>query len=190
MLPILVVYSVKLLVAGEQIRVAICNMARVNQSGLSMAKAEAALVYRDVGVTVVWGGCDAFRGSWFPARVPTFLVRLWNRQPPPPAGAASLDAMGEAFVERPGDGSNTADAYLPAIQASAEIHHTDLGVLLGFVLAHELGHLLLGPGHTAEGLMRAVWGQKEIDALRQRRLGFTSEYGERIRLAVDARSRE
>jgi hypothetical protein len=38
--------------------------------------------------------------------------------------------------------------------------------------AHELGHLLMGPGHRANGIMRAAWGRKELEALHQRRLKF------------------
>jgi len=183
------VSSVELLAAGQPIRVAVCNVGGVSEPDLSRAKAEAELVYRNAGASIIWGNCDAFQGSWFPARAPTFLLRLSNDKPSPTVGPAALDVMGEAFVEQ-GDSGNTAEAYLRAIRAKAELYHTDAGVLLGFVLAHELGHLLLGPGHTPDGLMQAVWGRKQIDALRQRRFGFSPQCAERIRLAIDASGRE
>jgi len=180
------VSSVELLTAGQPIRVAVCNTGGVSEAELSSAKAETEAIYRNVGVAIVWGGCDSFRGAWFPAPAPTFLIRLQNEQPAPRVGPASLDVMGQAFVEAC-DGGNTAEAYLPAIRASAELYHADQGVLLGFVLAHELGHLLLGPGHTPDGLMQAVWGRKQMDALRQRQLGFTKDCAERIRLKLKLR---
>ena len=67
-------------------------------------------------------------------------------------------------------------------------HHGDSGVLLGFVMAHELGHLLLGAGHTPNGVMQAAWSQKQMDALRQRWLRFTEEGAARIRRALEART--
>jgi hypothetical protein len=68
------------------------------------------------------------------------------------------------------------------------LHDGDAGVLLGFVMAHELGHVLLGAGHTPDGVMQAAWG--EMYALRQRWLssptnvrtgsGWRSMHGPRL----------
>ena len=44
--------------------------------------------------------------------------------------------------------------------------------LLGYVIAHELGHLLIGAGHRPNGIMRASWGKNELDALNRRHLKF------------------
>jgi hypothetical protein len=60
--------------------------------------------------------------------------------------------MGKAFVAGR-YGGTVADVYLPAIRTTAEEHNADPRVVLGFVVAHELGHLLLGPGHTRDGVM-------------------------------------
>lgn len=47
----------------------------------------------------------------------------------------------------------------------AEHGGMDDGVLLGRVIAHELGHLLLGTSdHSARGLMRANWSDREIES--------------------------
>ena len=80
------------------------------------------------------------------------------------------------------------DAYFQAVQATSEKHHGDSGVLLGFVIAHELGHLLLGAGHTPDGVMQAAWGQRQMDALRQRWLKFNEENATRIRRGLDTRT--
>jgi hypothetical protein len=94
--------------------------------------------------------------------------------------------MGKAFVEDAG--GYMADAYFQSIQATSEKHHGDSGVLLGFVMAHELGHLILGAGHTPDGVMQASWGQKQMDALRQRWLRFNEQSAGRIRHALEART--
>jgi len=40
------------------------------------------------------------------------------------------------------------------------------------VVAHELGHLLLGPGHSADSIMSAAWNGKTLEAVRKRWLTF------------------
>jgi len=44
--------------------------------------------------------------------------------------------------------------------------------VLGYVLAHEIGHLLLGPGHVEGTIMSAKWDAKVLEAARQRGLTF------------------
>jgi hypothetical protein len=173
--------------AGRQINVAICNLGGLNQQLVSHAKAETDLVYGLIGVQIVWRACDTFAASISQARSPWFVIRLWNDKRTTSVGPASLDVMGEAFVDGPDEGT-MADAYFQAIRATAELHNADAGVLLGYVVAHELGHLLLGPGHTPGGVMQRAWGQEQIEALRQRRLRFSGESAERIRSAIDLRT--
>ncbi len=79
--------------------------------------------------------------------------------------------MGRAFLPEHGAGY-LADAYFQSVQDLAGRHQIDAEVLLGFVIAHELGHLLLGPGHAPDGVMRARWNISELKALRQRWLQF------------------
>jgi hypothetical protein len=147
--------SVELLTAGQPMNVAVCNRGDVRGSVIADAKAETELVYRSAGVEIVWHECDAFPPAAGQAHDPWFVIRLRTDKPPQKLGPASLDVMGKAFVEDAG--GYMADAYLQAIQATSELHHAESGVLLGFVMAHELGHLILGVGHTPDGVMQAAW---------------------------------
>lgn len=54
-------------------------------------------------------------------------------------------------------------------------------------MAHELGHLILGPGHSIDGVMRATWRRKQLDALDKRWLKFTEEDAARLRHGLDDR---
>jgi hypothetical protein len=179
------VFSVNLLGASEM-NVAICNLGGVNESVVSQAKSETGLVYGSADVRINWYTCEQF-----PARMPTdgapwFVIRLRNDKPPRTVGPSSLDVMGKAFVEH--NGGYMADAYWQAIALNSAQHEADGGVLLGFVMAHELGHLLLGAGHTPDGIMQAAWGQKQMDALRQRWLKFSEDCAERLGVALGART--
>lgn len=178
--------SMELLTAGQHMNVAVCNLDGVPEPVIARAKAETELVYRSAEVTIVWRECDTFPTVAELERDPWFVVRLRTGKPPLTVGQASLDVMGKAFVEE--HGGYMADAYFQAIQATSEQHRGDSGVLLGFVMAHELGHLLLGPGHSPDGVMQGKWGQKQWDALRQRWLRFTEEGAARVRRALQART--
>jgi hypothetical protein len=176
--------SAEFLAAGQQMDVTVCNLNDVLESIITNAKAETQLVFRSAGVEIVWSDCKV---SASPTE-PWFVIRLRTGKRGQTAGPFSPDVMGEAFVVKRGEGY-MADAYLDAIQDLAERHGGDAGVLLGFVMAHELGHLLLGPGHAPAGVMRAAWGGKELKAMRQRWLKFDKEGAARVRSELQARAK-
>jgi hypothetical protein len=48
--------------------------------------------------------------------------------------------------------------------------------ILGFGMAHEIGHILLGSNqHSSSGIMKGPWGQAEFERLARGWLGFTPE---------------
>ncbi len=60
--------------------------------------------------------------------------------------------------------------------------------LLGGVMAHEIGHLLLKDlGHGATGIMKAAWREREMKSLATGRLLFTDK--EALRIQAEIRSR-
>ena len=63
--------------------------------------------------------------------------------------------------------------------------------LLGVVMAHEVGHLLLPPGsHTDDGLMRGRWDRDAFRHLNPERLGFSGGQASRIRKALGTHERQ
>lgn len=63
----------------------------------------------------------------------------------------------------------------------------EIPILLGTVIAHELGHLLLGdPRHSALGIMQPRWGSDQIHQAWCGRLLFTAEQADLIRAKVRA----
>ena len=47
--------------------------------------------------------------------------------------------------------------FFDQVETHAERHHVDISRLCGFVMAHEIGHLLLPAGHSDRGVMQAKW---------------------------------
>ena len=86
------------------------------------------------------------------------------------------DVMGAAPEQ-----GEVAWAFFGRIRAFAFERDLLLGTLLGHVIAHEVGHLLLREGHAPQGLMRGRWVDPELLQARLGRLGFTATQGRRIR---------
>ena len=53
--------------------------------------------------------------------------------------------------------------------------------LLGFVMAHEIAHLLLPRGHTQTGLMRGHWNVRDFQEIDVVTLGFSPQQASGIR---------
>jgi hypothetical protein len=154
--------------AAQQIQVSICNLGALTESVVRKAKGETEAVFRASQIRIEWLDCDHVSGS------KALIIRLRADRPPQTAGPLSLDALGRAFLDKEGRGY-LVDAYIQSVRETSDFHTTDVAMLLGVVIAHELGHLLLGPGHTPTGVMRSRWGSQDLRALSQRHLKFSRE---------------
>ena len=56
------------------------------------------------------------------------------------------------------------------------------GIILGYMMAHEIGHLLLGPeSHAASGVMSFPWGKRTLTSMERGGLQFSPGESEEIR---------
>lgn len=171
-LTIWVLFSATAIFAQQSVRVAVCNMSQASGSAIEHAKAEAAYTFRDIDVDIHWMDC-AQAGAQDPRLRPDYIVRVHPGGKIAKAGPASLESMGRAFMDSSGDGF-MADTYIDAIKELAlRFPLAGRDQLLGFVMTHELGHLLIGVGHRPDGIMRASWGKPELEALNRRHLKFS-----------------
>jgi hypothetical protein len=140
-------------------------------------------IYAAVGVEMVWlDGCLGRECDSVPQRAsgcgPELTVHIVSRRMTPRQLKASV--MGVAP-----SGSFMVYAYFDRIREFAfrrsNIH---VPTLLGHVIAHEMGHLLLRQGHAAHGIMRASWSAADLSDAMAERLRFTTTEGERIRAQV------
>ena len=82
-------------------------------------------------------------------------------------------------------GSSVAYAFFDRVAEFAFKRNLLAGTVLGHVIAHEVGHLLLREGHSERGLMRAEWFDPDLALVRAGVLGFSPEQGARIRAQLD-----
>jgi hypothetical protein len=91
------------------------------------------------------------------------------------------DVFGAAFVGRDGKGQYT-DVYFDRV---GELHRdwkVAIASVLGHVMAHEIGHLLLGlNSHSNSGIMRGLWNGEELEAAERGRLLFSSQQSRAMR---------
>ena len=91
------------------------------------------------------------------------------------------------------------DTATPGFVASV-FHHrveslaVELGcaraVILGYAMAHEIGHLLLGTSsHSPRGIMRGQWTEKELLSASAGRFGFFPQQGAKMRAEVESRAK-
>jgi hypothetical protein len=60
------------------------------------------------------------------------------------------------------------------------------GIILGHLIAHEIGHILLGPGsHSEKGIMSFPWGRKRLVDASRGGLQFTPEQARKILSKLD-----
>jgi hypothetical protein len=89
--------------------------------------------------------------------------------------------MGRVVMTREGP-SKFAYAFYDKIAEFAQQNALDSARVLGCVIAHEMGHLLLGSGaHSGDGIMRAPWSFVETYRIRTGVIEFSKEHAAAIR---------
>lgn len=135
-----------------QVTVVVYNDAGIPAGVIESAKKTAERIYRDAGVAIMW------RDHRAPATGATELfVRIVRR---------SLNLPGEdfgiAFVGDDGEGVQ-ADIFYSGIEQLTNNTSASAAQVMGHVMAHELGHLLLGMNsHSSFGIMQAHWTEQQL----------------------------
>ncbi|MBK5255733.1 MAG: hypothetical protein JJE39_06845 [Vicinamibacteria bacterium] len=127
----------------------VADLAGVGSAGLARAMAQTMGVYKAAGVRLVWVEAGKGPGARACEGLNVFVTLLSPRQLLEQGGRES--ALGRAArAER------QAWIYPGRVSLLAWQKSMDERVLLGLVIAHEVGHLLLpGPGHSSDGIMTA-----------------------------------
>ena len=153
--------------------VAICDARQVPPEVVASAERIASDVYGAIGVALEWtdAGCAAGDHS--------LTVNVIASK----ASTVDVTDLTLGFAE---PGTSVATVLYDRVVAFARRYHVKREVLLGYVIAHEIGHLLLPPNsHSWQGVMRAVINLEDASA---KRLRFTREQGDQIVRRIETSS--
>ncbi len=180
---------------ANEIFIRLYDFAGTPARDVARAKQEASAIFARSKVRLTWLNCtlDAERKPADPAchavRGPAVLnLRLVPQQMAPKNGLPK-GIFGFSLMSASGDFSSTANIYLERVSAIADGRKYRRGVVLGAMIAHELGHLLLGVGsHSKMGLMTLPWGPKILTAADQGTLGFSKRETRKLKKTVEERN--
>lgn len=121
-----------------------------------------ARVYREFGVTVEFM-TDGAAASPLIAWRRIVIKPYPTRANPEAFDAGHVLGLSRREGDTPG---RTAYIFYDAVVNAARRHDLPPGLLMGYAMAHELGHLLLPAGHGEFGVMRADWEQRGLIQVR------------------------
>jgi hypothetical protein len=172
--------------ADAQVTVSVYNDAQVPSDTLTPAEQQAARIFSRAGFDVTWLNCthvNSGRGARAcnEIDVPGHLAL---RIIAPFASSTSDAAFGVAFLAPDGTGRYS-DVFWKRAQELHANSNVDLAGILGSVIAHEMGHLLLGSNaHAISGIMRAHWESDELHRIAMGTLMFLPEQSKRMRVRI------
>jgi hypothetical protein len=176
--------------ASPAIRVRVDNYAQASPTILAGAEREASRVFGEAGLRIIWLDCLMGHST---------AVRQDPCQEPLEATDIVLRVLSEPIQNRFQD-TEFGFAVVPVLAsvyydyavhlARSDDAEFEVPVILGSVIAHELGHLLLGSNsHSGSGIMQRRWERKQIRQAMTGTMRFTPEQAKLIRVEVQRRMR-
>ena len=93
------------------------------------------------------------------------------------------DAKGEALL-----GARIVNVFWDRVQNEACRYNVPISDMLAQVIAHEIGHLMLGSNsHSPSGIMMGKWKLQDLGTISRGGIGFTPEQREHIQTEVRKR---
>jgi len=175
---------------GAAIRIRVTNYTQASDSLLGGAEREANRIFAQARLAVVWRNCPI--GPAKPvepdpchdAPEPTDIVLRILSAPTDRQfqdnvfGFAVHPLLASVYYDR---------VLLRAVRDTAQF---EVHLILGAVMAHEIGHLLIGSNaHSSSGVMQASWERKQIRQAVTGTLYFTAEQARLIRAETEARAK-
>ena len=153
-------------------------LATAGEDAVSRAEVESSRILERAGVRVIWQNCRHDDPCKSATDSEDITLRILEQ--------TGKSGLGCSLVTR--SGGVSAVIGFGNIQRLAESTRIPKSQILGAVMAHEVGHLMLGPAHSETGLMHGHWDVRDLSHLEQRQLKFDPDQCGRMRAAVLARS--
>lgn len=180
--------------SGSLLRVRVYNYARVDSESLTSSERTTDRIFRNAGVRIEWLDCplSAATESLYPAcpsDIPTneFVLRILPRSMAAKLPASS-DSLGFAYPCAQTERACPLTVFYDRIeQLAVRGYRGDR--ILGYAIAHELAHVLIGPGHSEEGIMRGEWSAQELQRISWGlHMDFNLDERNQLQAAVQKRS--
>jgi hypothetical protein len=171
--------------AESVLTVRVYDYTGLSDNTILKAEALAQKIFHKAGVETEFVHCptergeeDLFPGCRKPRTAEDLILHICPRSMENPAFGPN--AFGFALPAPGGRLSTSSYVFLRRVtEASAESRRRSQQIsahtLLGYVIAHELGHLLLGPGkHSRSGVMKARWEVSDFPEMERGAVSFDS----------------
>jgi hypothetical protein len=150
---------------------------------LTKAEADVTAIYKRAGIDIVWVDLAeqnaTLRGDGL--ITVNILTRALAREAHP-----LRNALGFTPVTQPAGHVTYVIGY--RIDEMAREFRLNTATVLGATIAHEIGHLLLpNVPHSIAGIMRASWGQPDLQLAAQGALGFLESQVQMLRATAGSR---
>lgn len=172
--------------ANARITLRVYNYA-VSPSLLSHAEAEATVILTSAKLDPVWVDCpvrhadvEKYTACNRTIGQVDFILKMLTR-----AQSGQFrkrdDELGQALDCPKAQGPCLAYIFYSDLRQAAEAGDVPEFCLLGHVLAHEIGHFLLGPkSHSAAGIMQAEWSNQALRTIARNFLFFNDQQARRM----------
>lgn len=171
---------------GKDVRIEVYDKAGLPSSVLATAGNEVKRIFRTAKISVSWIDCSDQSElhescDTDPDNGRSLILRIL------PQRRASTDLVfGKAFLGADGFG-RYADVYLNQVEQIHEVYRFNLSTLLGAIVAHELGHLLLGSGaHSVGGIMTPMWEGNQLRRVEMGALVFLPQQTQQMHKRIEA----
>jgi len=157
-------------------------------------------IYREIGIETRWVSCLARQGQApaslcaTPPDVTNLRVQIGSEADAVKFGAGATTS-GYAMPAKQGEFGSTTILFFNRISRQATESGVAVETLFGHMLAHEIGHLLLGrdpaggDSHSKSGIMKAPWGRSELRQASTGALRFHNREKRRLISNATARNR-
>lgn len=180
--------------AVPKITVRVYDYAQVPDGTRTEANSIAGKVLAKAGVPTEWIDCAMPEAKHNPVCVPPrdsrvdLVVRILAGSKEARAGIHP-SCCGYAQRAEDGSGGTYATLFFDCVEKTAKELGMHRDVVLGHLVAHELGHLLLPEGaHSKRGIMRGQLNREDWLAAAQGTLLFTTQQAEQLRAETLART--
>jgi hypothetical protein len=153
--------------AAEKTRVDVYINDRDDSAQLvGSAKVLASGIFDQIGVRLVWHNGELPAAN--SASQPVFAIRTLEH----PLESATSTALASARIV--GSAGTEITIYKDRLQRFLADHGSVAGVAAGYVLAHELAHVMQGVArHSESGILKANWSREDCQAMVFHKLAFT-----------------